>query len=279
MKNLALTLILTLTITLTACNFEEEPEQTIPQITTIAQATGEFTKPQQTTQAQSQEGEPSPTEPTFSSDMTISDLKWTLQPSLSYVELWFCPICDIFKCHKTEFGAVLAVNEKTGATSSADGAHGGGAVISVYDEERDLFGYYSFSEGFGEVIFHPFSEFMQHFPTQADKIMTVYNVDSTMIEVSEAGENLTEEAFLGKAAVAYGGKLVTDFVFDGKEFWRNSGRQAKTITAVTHNDKHGIIDKNGEVIIPFILDNILVIDENTAFARHNNKYGIISINK
>jgi len=41
----------------------------------------------------------------------------------------------------------------------------------------------------------------------------------------------------------------------------------------------GILDTNGSISVPFVFDAILLIDEETAFAKYNGKYGILDIEK
>jgi len=82
----------------------------------------------------------------------------------------------------------------------------------------------------------------------------------------------------GKYAIAHGISFVTDFIYDDYfDHWRSDIWYATDIIAVKLNDKWGIVDKNGNTAVPFYFDEILTIDNETAFAKINGKYGILDI--
>jgi hypothetical protein len=107
-----------------------------------------------------------------------------------------------------------------------------------------------------------------------NQIMIVHEVDSSIRipHFQQQGEEFPEEAFTGRIAVAYNSEFVTEFDFIN---YNRGGGQ--TLVTLIKDGKHGIIDKNGDVIIDFIFDEIIIIDDSTAFAKHDGKYGIISI--
>jgi hypothetical protein len=144
----------------------------------------------------------------------------------------------------------------------------------LYDDKLDLFAsFHQLSGGAEGTEWHPMSEFEIHFPNETDTIKAVCLVDST--NPLEGGGMVYhhEGAFFG-TAIAVGNNFVTDFIYvDG-----GNGRAAyNVITAVDSNNMHGIIDRNGETVVQFIFDEILLISENTAFARlgAEDNWGII----
>ena len=93
-------------------------------------------------------------------------------------------------------------------------------------------------------------------------------------EYSDEKSDLNKEAWAGKCAVAYGTKLVTEFVYDSSE---SSWRKYNSIIAVKLGDKWGVVDKDGKVVIPFVLEEAISIDDMSAFGKYNGKYGIMRV--
>lgn len=182
----------------------------------------------------------------------------------------------------------------------------------VYDPQRDLLGHpglgYFYGRGGGGwtgermIGMHPFSVFDGEIRTPIDIILfarlvdidvenrsvfvptgdffsrfkvfqPVESVDSSMRRrfVGDAYRvfRLTEDAHSGKFALMYNLKFVTAFVFD------ETTRLNPELFAVRMGDYWGAIDNNGELILPFVFDRFVHIDNYTAFARYNGKYGII----
>jgi hypothetical protein len=43
------------------------------------------------------------------------------------------------------------------------------------------------------------------------------------------------------------------------------------------DDKWGIMNNKGEIVVPFAFEHALSIDDSTAFVKYESRYGIISI--
>ena len=54
-------------------------------------------------------------------------------------------------------------------------------------------------------------------------------------------------------------------------------RRANNIIAMRLDDKWGVIDKDGNTAVPFCFEDVLVIDEETVFAKYEGKYGILDV--
>ena len=164
----------------------------------------------------------------------------------------------------------------------------------TYDIERGLFGQpvyaeeYHFSFGM-----HPTDQFPEILYTWFEDIswftnrqlFPVAGVDSSMrrywgpnhLGIDHGWWLLTEDAFSGKYAIMdnnNGLQFVTDFVFD----WIAADFLFDMIE-VRVNDMYGygIVDERGEFVIPAIFEHIVIIDENTAFAKYEGRYGILDI--
>ena len=155
----------------------------------------------------------------------------------------------------------------------------------VYDIERSLFGQhvygweYRFSFGM-----HPLEQFPEILYTWGEDISWFTNpqlrgvagVDSSMRHywgVDESWWGLAEDAFSGKYAIMNNNlQFVTDFVFD----WA-ADNSLFDIIEVHINNRYGIVDVRGEIIIPTIFEHIVIICDNTAFAKFGGRYGILDI--
>jgi hypothetical protein len=72
----------------------------------------------------------------------------------------------------------------------------------------------------------------------------------------------------------FNGNFVTSFDFEAPLV---NGRDVPDFIEVIQNGMYGIIDKNGDIIVPFVFEHILAIDEHRAFAKYEGAYGIISV--
>lgn len=75
---------------------------------------------------------------------------------------------------------------------------------------------------------------------------------------------------------------MTGFVFDAGE-WSEWGsateRHSLGVAAVRQNGKWGIVDFNGNIVVPFVLGHSIAIDDYTAFAKYDGKYGILNMTR
>jgi hypothetical protein len=200
---------------------------------------------------------------------------WYVEPTFGYSSIGHCVGCDVFAIGRE--GPILDVI--TGMpTGEFHGAHSDGGWYWVYDEDLELFGIHCTFRGEGnELLLYPISEYRNiEFEPEyiRNNIKYVRRIDST---------NLNAPWSHG-LAIAVGNEIITDFIYQ-----RGRGRTLNTaglISVADENGKHGVIhvDVNAtspfeaNVVIPFIFDNLLIIDNWTAFAKYNGNYGIISLN-
>ena len=209
------------------------------------------------------------------------NIVWVVPPTLEYTTVWHC-ICGLFG---TEEGRII--DPTTGQlTNRYHNGHGGPGYEFVYDRERNLFGHPGYSDQmdimFETVGMHPPDEFAEKVSDSwllraSEGLIAVENVDSSLREYSDHSPNtwwLTNEALSGQFAVMYNRRLVTDFIFN--DCARFNFRNFSFI-AMRLESEWGLIDRNGDTALPFIFSRLLIIDDNTAFARYNGRYGILDI--
>jgi hypothetical protein len=203
-------------------------------------------------------------------ELTPEDLTWLVEPTLNYESFWFCNGCDIGFSNDG-----WQINERTGMPiDNFHGGHGGWIEEKwVYDPANSLLGLVE-----RDIDLHPINQFSTKFPSYTNQVLTIHSVDSSKqeffnCEMDGARWIMPDSAYHGTVAVMFNGEFVTDFEFKGV----GSGRVVSDVVSVTQNGMHGIVDKNGNIVIPFILEEILIICDSTAFAKHNGLWGIISI--
>jgi len=233
-----------------------------------------------------------------SSPLTDAALVWRVEPTLEYVSVRLCS-CGLF----FEGSDWDSIDPVTGLHSGImHPGHGGPAPEWVYDPVRDLFGHPSYGEGYHSNIgMFPLAEFdssvrglsITHrdwLLSTTDGLLVVQSVDSSLRTTENAWEgeenwwNLTTEAFSGRFALMYDRAFVTDFVFDGGQPWWHSftfdgGGVERNLNYIpmSRNGYWGMLDRNGNTVLPFIFENFVRIDENTAFARLDGRYGILDL--
>jgi hypothetical protein len=208
---------------------------------------------------------------------------------------------DLFRGGYCEILNSDVLNERTleyTGNLAPDGGFGG-LPTWVYDPQLNLLGYTRGDcSGSSVVLFRP-SEFAARFAAIEPSLhlnwydsdfplLLVHEVDSTLrSNESERWDWLEEEAFTGRAAAFYNGQFVTEFEFASLVpcNWRTDpvvyvpitplGRLARFAT-VMQDGKFGVVNHSGEIVVPFELDNILIIDDYTAFARVGYFWGIIT---
>jgi len=184
------------------------------------------------------------------------------------------------------------------------GGHGGPGPEWVFDPARGLFGHPSYGYGYHRNIgMFPTAEFasvirgfftddqvINWLESQTSGLLVVQSVDSSRRTTENAwGEqewwNLSDDAFSGRFALMYNRELVTDFIFDGGQPWWHrftfdgggAGRNRNFIPVI-RDGNWGMVNRNGNTVLPFVFENLILIDENTAFARVNGRYGILDLN-
>lgn len=207
---------------------------------------------------------------------------WKIPPILEYYKIYHCSECGAFS---TEDHSGNELDVKTGQKlNKFFGGHGGGSSRLFYDENKELYGWYCNSEDDESFDLWPKDEFLQKNTWFSDRLNAIQKINSDKVKVEEHGEGewvikryFLEEACINKKhAIAYGATFVTDFIYDYEDDKENNVRN---IIVVRLNDKWGILDKDGNVVIPLCFEDIILIDEETAFAKYTDKYGILDINK
>lgn len=218
------------------------------------------------------ETSPSPVTTESASIYDERSLIWIVEPTLSYEWISYCGKERIFKDDKG-----TGIDVKTGKESDdVCWGHGGFRGTFLYDESKDSFGMAGGFEGEANFEMYPVSEFELKFPDLVNQVHICYGVDSTKVKLFEGWDGYDiSEALTGKCAVTYGNKPVSDFIYDSGEVW--GARLFNNIIAVQKNSKWGLIDKDGNIVVPFVLDHAVSIDNTTAFAKYEGKYGILSI--
>ena len=228
------------------------------------------------------------------------NLSWIIPPALPHSYIFLCN-CGFFKDLNHNL-----IDPRTGAIipNRFHYGHGGPSPDFVYDPSRNLFGHPSNISGYHHNIgMHPPGDFERVLAQrqewlhdwllyQSGGLISVQSVDSSLREVrvneftGDESWLLTPDAFSGQFALMYNRVLVTDFIFDAAaEQWQRFGfihyPDFRTIDliAASMDGKWGMADRAGDIVIPFIFDNLVAIDENTAFARYNGSYGILNIQR
>jgi len=280
MKKLTFVLIvLFLAVFLTGCFDQAEPPEPEPAEATTTQAE----------QTETTEASPTTTLP----DPYFADngLVWNVAPVFAYEGVRRCG-CGAFFVVGDAWEPLNPVTGELQDYTSCN--HGGGGPAFVYDPELGLLGHPGHFWGYNDALgMHPIDDFNasvaqafpEHFPESFVEDLSgriiVQMVDSTLreaiIEVHDGEEGdedwwrLTDEAFLGRFAIMENRELTSDWFDDITTYWQID------LFAARQGDVWQLIGHTGEVLIPFVLDHLLLIDSDTAFAKYNGYYGILNL--
>jgi hypothetical protein len=211
-----------------------------------------------------------------------TDFVWQVKPTLAYDIIYYCQICDVFG---NQDHAGYKLNTSTGQkTEPWEAGHGGGGLYLLYDEKKDLYGYYSYSEGDQNFEMWSGADFLANLSWRANMLNAFRKIDSDKVLAMESEAALFYDisgAYTNdKYALAYGITFVSDDIYDVDEYYHLSFVYKDfDFIAMRLNDKWGILDKNGIIAAPFLFDDILLIDKETAFAKYGGKYGILDVVK
>jgi hypothetical protein len=288
-KFLALILALSLVLSLVACGGEAEPEAAPDNRPTadsfLAAEPRDIPDEPDEPDVPSEEDEPEepeiPEEPETPNEPAFT---WLVEPVLEYDWIFSCDYCDMFVGMNFDDGAEynmpLLFDELDYMGQLTGELHEShlkyelpGNKAWLYDPDLDLFGWYQWISLEADPLLElkPMSEFAEHFPDEVDTIKLVRRVDTTM----RNGSFINWEEAWSDSAVAFGNEFVTDFIF----YIGGHGKEQQNIMSLPDTDSNfGVINKNGETIVPFIFNYLTLIDENTAFARlgAEDNWGIIS---
>jgi len=216
--------------------------------------------------------------PNLSPAPEIPGVTWLVPPTFAYEEVLHCPAHGFLA-----YGGYW-IDEKTGKRTGESCGHGVGSTVFLYDAREDLFGSHHRSETDSTFKFYSKEEFEAEYNFSMNNVNHFSGIDSTKVKqvpiYAKDGEEILfyefeieDGAFSGKIAVAYGCDFVTDFIYDEVERWR----KPNDIIAVSADGRWGILDKEGNIAVPFVFDHAISIDDTTAFAKYNGRYGIISL--
>jgi len=219
-------------------------------------------------------------------------LVWHVEPTLDHSYISLCN-CGSFLNSNWEI-----IDPSTGLlTNQYHNGHGGGAPMWVYDPMQNLFGHPGYGGGYHTLVgMHPIDAFdetmrdifgpegAEWFVQSSNGLIVVQSVDSSQrsdCEWFEGGWDITGEGLTGKFALMYNKVLVTDFIFDaGVQMQRDFGIVNNfEYVSMRIGDQWGLVGNTGNTVLPFIFENLRIIDENTAFAKYNGRYGILDFRR
>jgi len=198
---------------------------------------------------------------------------WIVEPEFKYERLYNCPLCGYTN------GTHL-LDKSTGQTTFPHGGHGfPNSRGWVYDSELEVYGTLELGMEVTRLTVHPMDEFSTRFPSFTETLQYVREIDSTKVTsrrdewgfvTSELGEKFTNS----KYAIAFGGTILTDFIYD---------RPADTSVALTYKNlipvnidgKWGFVNTNGKIAVPLIYDGIITSDGDIAFVKVEDEWGVL----
>jgi len=200
---------------------------------------------------------------------------WIVEPELEYDHVYHCPLCGY--SNRSQL-----LNKMTGQISGPHHGHGFPGIREwVYDSENGVFGTLYSDMNSMRLTVHPVDEFSTHFTSFTDTLMYVREIDSKSVtsrrdEWGFVTNNFGEKYKNSKYAIAYGGKLLTDFIYD------RPGSASITLTyknaiPVNIDGKWGFIGTSGKIIVPLIYDQIVTSDGDTAFVKVEDKFGVLDV--
>ncbi|MCL2372752.1 MAG: hypothetical protein FWC78_05050 [Defluviitaleaceae bacterium] len=211
-------------------------------------------------------------------------LVWVVQPTLPHQTITLC------NCGQFRDQDWYVIDRETGQrTGYPHLGHGGPPPMPAYDAELGLFGTPGYGPGYHNLYgMHPRSEigeiFSDWYYNLTRGLTAVQLVDSTRRitwDWYEGAWDLAEDARLGLYAIMYNHQFTTAFAFHDIRIARilNNFETVQTLpfAAVRIDDLWGVVDINGNIIIPYMFDDLTFINERTAFAKFNGAYGILDI--
>ena len=283
--NVANKIIDVIDVTSTLHENEEADTTDDPAEETETPATEAITEPQteRQTEKQTEPATEAPTEP----EPPPARYVWTVEPIYAKVmNLWWAGriIFDGFE-----------LNLETGEVSAWDGLdYPTGGIPApmewLYDESNNFYGYYGTVEEYEPPDFKMYTqsafanmlkEMYWWDPDILNELRAFRKIDASKVKQVESEwydfEYDLSGAYIGKKfAVAYGTDFVTDFIFD-HETQARTNSPTENFIAIKSGGKWGVVNKTGEVVVPFEFDEIIFSDLKTAFVLSGGKYGIIEI--
>ena len=203
-----------------------------------------------------------------------NDLVWRAAPTMEFANMHNC--CDMFYGFDENWRNVRFVDPIAGYITAGGWRceHGAMYVPHWIDPERQRVGS-DFGPGYFGLEMFTYEEFTQSWSYQQGGLRLVHRANTSQMTFDQWGAGtIPEQAISEKVAVARGTTLLTDFIFD--RVHHHTSTSGNTIV-VHQGDRWGIVDHRGDTIIPLMFEHIVRIDDETAFARHNGRYGILDI--
>ena len=225
------------------------------------------------------------------------NLVWLIEPGLEYDRIFYCAWCrmNLFGTEpeaRADFDISCFDNDENilnfktnlnkfmydNGSAYVSVGHGYSTQFYFFDEAKEIFLVYWVGDGGAGLEYYTNSGFLP-----GNRLTAIRKIDSEKIKTEENdwGEEeyyLDDASIGGKYALMYGGKFITDFIYEDYES-RGSRYTVSDLIDVQFNGKIGIVDKNGSVAIPFLFDDIEFIDDNTAFAKYDGKYGVLALRR
>jgi len=211
-------------------------------------------------------------------------LVWVVEPILEYERILYCVYHQSYNAYGPGVYGIL--NTKTGLiTDDKDnfghpcGGHGGTSFTFLFDEEKELFIRWITGDHEEELNIYSYDDFPSN---QLNAFRKVNSEKIQELEYAPFGgkEYDFSQAYAGnKYALAFGVKYITDFIYDRAPWGYSGGQERGYAITLILDGKFGIFHKEGEPATPFIFDDIIIIDKDTAFVKYNGKYGILDYNK
>lgn len=218
-------------------------------------------------------------------DNTSADaltLVWVVPPTLPHENITLC------NCGHFHDQYWYLIDPVTGQhTGEMHLGHGGPQPFWVYDATLSIIGDPGYGGGYRHLYgMHPFDELenalSEWYFNRSRMLMPVALVDSTRRTYWDGNQwYLEQDAYLGYFALMYNYQFTTPFAFHDVRYAHEIVNFEVVCTipyfAVRVNDLWGAVDKNGNVVIPYMFEDFTFINGNTAFAKYNGAYGILDI--
>ncbi|MDR0248802.1 MAG: hypothetical protein LBI44_03975 [Oscillospiraceae bacterium] len=231
---------------------------------------------------------------------TVTDengLTWRVAPQYDYPDLYLCD-CGTYRYRHTLgagslYGYIdIIVSPYAGEiTHSGLDVHGSYGVAQwLYDPAAGRYMLVVASESGYELTEYAAGEFDSLFPRYSQRFRAVRRADFSKIDMSLEYPNYYDSYTDELYALAYGNKLITDYIYSESDIDQNimrsysgAGRypqlsdEPPVYAAVVRDGKWILLDTAGNRLLPQEFDHILGISGTTLFAKVNGLYGILEL--
>jgi len=214
---------------------------------------------------------------------------WKVEAELEYDKIYYCAGCDLLKdADISDIKTIIETFTSYDGTVYICSAHGMLTRQFFIDEEKELVIVYETSDGGAFIYYYTPEELNERrswpvYNFDSSRLYAFRRINSEKIIIHEDNGEITHVDFGdaiidGKYALVQGTTFITDFIYDDYKSW---GARYTSIdfTDFKLDDKWGIVDKTGNIILPFIFEDIEFINDKYAFAKYGGKYGILDMIK